>query len=74
EKFGEILNVMSKDLCPNRLAEYLYTLAEKFNAFFRDCQVIGTPEEGPRLSLCELTAHILRQGLDLLGLKTLEKM
>ena len=52
----------------------VYILAEKFNAFFRDCRVEGSPEEGNRLALCELTARILRQGLEILGLETVDRM
>lgn len=73
-RFGEVLELMSRDLLPNRLTDYLYILAEKFNAFFRDCRVEGTPEEGSRLVLCELTSRILQQGLHILGLKTVDKM
>lgn len=73
-QFSEVLNQVAQDLLPNRLAEYLYNLAEKFNAFFRDCRVEGTAEQNSRLLLCELTARILRQGLSILGLHTVEKM
>ncbi len=73
-RFGEVLEIMARDLLPNRLTDYLYELAEKFNAFFRDCRVEGTPEEGARLVLCELTARILKQGLEILGLKTVDRM
>lgn len=73
-RFGETLELMARDLLPNRLTDYLYELAEKFNAFFRDCRVEGTPEEGSRLVLCELTAHILKQGLEILGLETVDRM
>ncbi len=73
-RFGEILDAMSKDLLPNRLCDYLYELAEKFNAFFRDCRVEGSAEEGSRLLLCEATSRVLEKGLNLLGLKTLDRM
>jgi arginyl-tRNA synthetase len=73
-QFGEVLGTVSKDLLPNRLCEYLYELAEKFNAFFRDCRVEGSPEEESRLLLCEATSRILEKGLQLLGLKTLDRM
>ena len=73
-RFGEILESVARDLLPNRLADYLYELAEKFNAFFRDCRVEGTPEESSRLLLCELTARVLKQGLEILGLETVERM
>ena len=59
---------------PHRLTDYLYELAEKFNAFFRDCRVEGAPEQDSRLLLCELTARVLRQGLHILGLQTVDRM
>lgn len=73
-RFGETLFAVADELLPNRLAEYLYSLAEKFHAFFRDCRVEGSPQEDSRLLLCEVTGRILKKGLEVLGLKTLEKM
>ncbi|MBS0615111.1 MAG: arginine--tRNA ligase [Verrucomicrobia bacterium] len=73
-QFGETLDVVAQDLIPHRLAEYLYNLAEKFHAFFRDCRVEGDPKEESRLLLCEVTGRILKQGLEILGLKTLQRM
>ncbi|MBS0603684.1 MAG: arginine--tRNA ligase [Verrucomicrobia bacterium] len=73
-QFGEVLDAMSRDLLPNRLCDYLYELAEKFHAFFRDCRVEGTPEESSRLLLCEAASRVLEKGLSLLGLKTLDRM
>lgn len=73
-EFGEVLKQVVKDLLPNRLADYLYTLAEKFNIFFRDCRVEKDEQENSRLLLCELTAQVLEKGLNLLGLKVLTRM
>lgn len=73
-RFGEMIEIMARDLLPNRLTDYLYELAEKFNAFFRDCRVEGSPEEGSRLVLCELTAKVLKQGLEILGLETVDRL
>lgn len=73
-QWGEALEQVKDELLPNRLTDYLYTLAEKFNAFFRDCRVEGTPEQNSRLLLAELTAKTLQKGLDLLGIETLERM
>lgn len=72
--FPETLDMMACDLLPNRLCDYLYALAEKFHAFFRDCRVEGSAEENSRLLLSEATARILKQGLSILGLHTLERM
>jgi arginyl-tRNA synthetase len=73
-RFAEVLEFMTRDLLPNRLTDYLYELATKFNIFFRDCQVIGSPEMDSRLVLCHLTEKILKAGFDILGLKPLTKM
>jgi arginyl-tRNA synthetase len=73
-RFAEALSLIDRDLLPNRLCDYLFTLAEKFNAFYRDCPVDGADEEESRLSLCDLTARVLEKGLYLLGLQTVARM
>lgn len=73
-QFAEVLVAIAKDLLPNRLADYLYSLAEHFNAFYRDCRVEGSEQEESRLLLCEATGLVLKKGLDLLGLGTTERM
>lgn len=73
-QFAETLISISRDLLPNRLTDYLYGLAEKFNAFYRDCRVEGAEEENSRLLLCEATALVLQKGLELLGLHTVSRM
>lgn len=73
-QFGEVLETVTKDLNPHRLAEYLFKLAELFNAFFRDCRVEGDPQQDSRLLLCEVVAKVLHRGLSLLGLKVVERM
>lgn len=73
-RFSEILELMTRDLLPNRLTDYLYELAVKFNVFFRDCQVIGSTEQNSRLVFCHLTQMVLKAGFDILGLKPLDRM
>jgi len=73
-QFGEALDIVAEDLLPNRLTDYLYVLAEKFNAFFRDCRVEGSPEQSSRLLLCEAVARVMHQGFKILGLPTIDKM
>lgn len=73
-RFQEALDLVADDLLPNRLTDYLYTLAEKFNAFFRDCRVEGSSQQNERLLLCEATARIIKQGLTILGVQTVERM
>lgn len=73
-RFSEVLEIVAKDLLPNRLTDYLYELAEKFHAFFRDCRVEGDRNEKSRLLLCEITGRTLKKGLEILGLETLDRL
>ena len=73
-QFDEALGQVANELLPNRLTDYLYTLAEKFNVFFRDCRVEGTLQQTSRLLLCEATANVMKQGLEILGLTPVERM
>lgn len=73
-QFGEALEQVTQDLMPNRLTDYLYGLAQKFHAFFRDCRVEGSDRQASRLLLCETVALTMRQGLHLLGVETVERM
>lgn len=73
-RFPEMLQQVVDELLPHRLTDYLFTLAEKFNAFFRDCRVEGSEQQDSRVLLCEVTARTLKQGLTLLGIATLERM
>jgi arginyl-tRNA synthetase len=61
---------------PNFLCNYLYELAGHFTRFYENCPVLKSeePQRRDRLVLCELTARVLRQGLDVLGVEVLEQM
>ncbi|MCB1213402.1 MAG: arginine--tRNA ligase [Chlamydiia bacterium] len=73
-RFEETLETVAEELMPNKLTEYLYRLAELFNAFYRDCHVEGSDEVDSRGELCSLTGKTLHCGLSLLGIHTLERM
>ncbi len=73
-RFSESLSAMDRELAPNRLADYLYVLAKRFHSFYQECRIEGDTHQESRLMLCELSRRILQQGLNILGIKTLEKM
>lgn len=75
-QFPEIINLVAIDCYPNQLCGYLYELAGVFMRFYEECPVLKAERDvkASRLALAELTASALKQGLGLLGLKTLEKM
>ena len=59
---------------PHRVATYELELAQAFTAFYRDCRVLGVPEEPFRLAVIEATRRVLARGLDLLGIEAPESM
>ena len=61
---------------PNLLTDYLFDLAKKFNTFYNACPILNQEDEIllSRLLIADRTAEILRQGLDLLGIKTVDRM
>ena len=75
-QFGEIVPSILDDFRPNLLANYLYELANAFHGFYEACPVLKSEGEtrSSRLALCELTARVLRQGLELLGIRVPERM
>jgi arginyl-tRNA synthetase len=73
-RFGEILHMMKEDLLLHHLTDYLFHLSEKFNVFFRDCQVVDNQYTTSRVLLCELTERHIKTGLYLLGIKTIDRM
>src|SRR5207244_3886754 len=74
--FGLVLDAAAEEYRPNFLCNYLYELAGRFTSFYENCPVLkSAPEQrASRLILCDLTAQVLKQGLNVLGIETLEQM
>ena len=59
---------------PNLLCNYLFELSQKYNLFYQKCRVIGSENESFRLSLTKGVGIVIKNGLTLLGIETVEKM
>jgi arginyl-tRNA synthetase len=75
-RFGEALEDAEADYRPNVLTAWLYDLAGCYSTFYDALPVLKAEGEDrdARLALCDLTGRILRKGLDLLGIGTVQKM
>lgn len=75
-QFEEAVTTVAKEGTPHILCQYLYELAGIFSSFYEACPILNAEEsiKNSRLQLASLTAKTLKQGLDLLGIKTVEKM
>lgn len=74
--FGLVLDAVAEEYRPNFLCNYLYELAGHFTTFYENCPVLRAEpkDRQARLALCDLTARVLQQGLDVLGIETPEQM
>ncbi len=74
--FGMVLDAATSDYRPNYLCEYLYDLAGRFARFYDACPVLKAelPLRHVRLALCDVTARVLRLGLESLGIEPLDQM
>jgi len=61
---------------PSIIATYLFNLAQQFNVFYQNNSILksGGEQKQLRLFLTVITARIIKEGLYLLGIKTVQKM
>ena len=77
-QFSEALECVTRDAAPHLLCAYLYDLAGLYMRFYENCPVlredISAEQRTSRLRLCDLVARTIRQGLELLGIETPQRM
>ncbi|MGF1542086.1 MAG: arginine--tRNA ligase [Pleurocapsa sp.] len=75
-QFAAVIKDVEESLLPNRICQYLFELAQKFNQFYVNCPILNTeePTRTSRLILSDITARTLKLGLSLLGIPVLERM
>src|SRR3712207_5795504 len=61
---------------PNLIADYLYDLSKKLNSFYNNCPILNQEEEilKSRAYLAKQAGEVIKQGLSLLGIQTLDRM
>jgi arginyl-tRNA synthetase len=77
-RFEDVLNRAATDASPNQITTYLYELVTLFMRFYEQNPILkgGIEEEVKmsRLQLADLTAKTVKQGLDILGIKVVDKL
>ena len=76
-RFSQAVSDVAVDYRPNLLTQYLFETANVFAQFYDQCTVLKEPDAAVRISrllLCDATARVLKQGLDLLGIGVAEQM
>ncbi|WP_434355898.1 arginine--tRNA ligase [Parasalinivibrio latis] len=75
-QFEEAVQQVAREGLPHMMCSYLYELAGAFSSFYEACPILNSEGETKqsRLRLAALTARTIKQGLDLLGINTLDRM
>jgi arginyl-tRNA synthetase len=76
-RFEDALLEAAAEYQPSAITTYLWNLAKSYSGFFQNCPVLKaeTPAlRDSRLLLCDLTARVIQRCLDLLGIRTVERM
>lgn len=75
DNFPKVVARCSSEFAPHYLCTYLFELAQLFNSFYNKYPILHSSLERQfRLDLVEAVSIILKKGLNLLGISTLEKM
>ena len=77
-RFEDVLSRSAEDASPNQITTYLYELVTLFMRFYEQNPILkdGVKDDikMSRLKLADLTAKTIKQGLDILGIKVVDKL
>ena len=76
-RFPEAVEAAAADYVPHLTTAYLWDLAKSYSGFFEKCPVLKaeTSElKASRLLLVDLVSRVIKQALDLLGIRVVERM
>lgn len=74
--YPETVEKAAKEYNPSEIAKYAYELAQLLNDYYHAVQVISAEEgtKNARLALLSAVAQVIKNGLGLLGIETVEEM
>ena len=76
-RFPEVIERAGREYAPHYIVTYLTELASAFNSFYGNAKIIDESDPSRsdyKLSLTSAVSHVLKNGLNLLGIKVPEKM
>lgn len=76
ESYPEEVDKAATEYAPQRIARYAHDLAAFFHSFYNKCRIVGVAGDlaEARLALVQVTAHVIRHSLGLLGVSAPENM
>jgi arginyl-tRNA synthetase len=75
-QFADVLESVAESVEFHRLTRYLFGLATTFSSFYEQCPVLHASDRlrASRLTLCDVTAKVLKRGLWVLGIEAPERI
>ncbi|PLX21196.1 arginine--tRNA ligase [Candidatus Parcubacteria bacterium] len=75
-KYSEVVKKAAEDYNPSEIAKYLFDLAQSLNDYYHSVKILksGEEEKKARLALVFSVQNIIKNGLNLLGIDTMEEM
>ena len=75
-RFGEVVERAGGDLAPHYIVTYLLDLASTFNTFYANNKIVDKDDmySPYKVALTEVFAKVIKNGLNLLGIKVPERM
>lgn len=76
-QFEETLTIVAREGTPHVICSYLYELARLFSIFYEHCHILNSNNKAvyqSRLKLALLTSRVLKTGLNMLGITTVERV
>ena len=75
-EYPEVLEKSATEYDPSKLTQFISKLCQNLNVFYENCRVIGVEKEleKARANLLNCVALVLKTGLALCGIDTVESM
>ena len=76
-RLPDVVTSATRNLAPNEIADYVFSLAQSFSRFYNECPVLAagdSAERASRLALCHLSRSVLVKALWLLGIEVPARM
>lgn len=75
--FGDVVHEAAENMSPSLIANFSYTLAKNFNAFYQDCSILREENRAvmeQRVCLAYMAGQIIKKSMSLLGIQVPQRM
>jgi arginyl-tRNA synthetase len=77
ERYGDIIKQACAEMNPSVIAGYVFSVAKLLNSFWHDHSVLKAESDAKkelRLSIVQMTGHVIKSGMALLGIRVPDRM